>query len=85
MKELLPAAGSINVLSADELRDSLPECCRRGALIRHSHTSSGFVVLPLTGHDERGNPTIAIYKIGPDGWQFQGVAFTTPHHWRAER
>ena len=78
MKLLLPAAGSINLLSDDELREALPECCRRGAIIRLAQTASGYIVSPLTGHDDRGNPTTAIYKIGPDGWQFQGVAFTNP-------
>jgi len=78
MKSLLPAAGSVNLLSDDELREALPECCRRGAIIRRAHTASGFVVSPLTGQDERGNPTTALYKIGRDGWQFQGVVFTNP-------
>ena len=80
MKSLLPAAGSVNLLSDDELREALPECCRRGAIIRRAHTASGFVVSPLTGHDDQGNSTRAVYKIGPNGWQFQGVAFTNPPH-----
>jgi len=78
VKSLLPAAGSVNLLSDDELREVLPECCRRGALIRHAQTSTGFIVSPLTGHDERGNPTTALYKIGRDGWQFQGIIYTDP-------